>query len=206
MRRLPFTEPEHLEAAAAAASETLEKNGVILLPTETFYGLGAKPDCSASVARVMEMKGRPPQISLPVLVADWEQLQQLVEVPEEHRVRLSRSWPGALTVILPLCAPVAAASAATLAVRIPGHAMLRALLYKVGPLTGTSANAHGAEACSQVDAALASLSQPPDLVLDGGETAGEAPSTLLDLSSGEPEILRQGAVEWNDFYAQFKPF
>ncbi|MEJ2190016.1 MAG: Sua5/YciO/YrdC/YwlC family protein, partial [Acidobacteriota bacterium] len=87
----------------------------------------------------------------------------------------------------------AAARAATLAVRIPVHTLLRALLYRVGPLTGPSANYHDGPPCTDVDQALGSLDGAPDLVLDAGTTAGGEPSTLIDLTAPEPRVLRRGA-------------
>jgi tRNA A37 threonylcarbamoyladenosine synthetase subunit TsaC/SUA5/YrdC len=86
----------------------------------------------------------------------------------------------------------------TLAVRIPGHALLRAVLYRTGPVTGTSANRHGQAPCSTVDQALESLIGAPDLALDGGRTTGDRPSTLVDLSGDEPRVLREGAFDWNE--------
>ena len=172
--------------------------GVVLLPTETYYGLGADPTDAAAVARVFACKGRPGELALPVLVADWQQLEELVVVPDHFRVKLRRMWPGALTVVLPTRRPVAAANGASLAVRIPAHDHLRALLYRVGPLTGTSANRHGQPPASTVDDALASLTAAPDLALDGGSTPGGNATTVVDLGGDEARILRQGSVAWDD--------
>jgi L-threonylcarbamoyladenylate synthase len=78
--------------------------------------------------------------------------------------------------------------------------MLRAVLYRAGALTGTSANRHGSPPCVDPDEALASLLSPPDLVLDGGRTPGGAASTLVDLTGAEPRLLREGAVAWQEPY------
>jgi len=198
MKRLPFADREQAVAALSAAAEEVDRGGVLLLPTESFYGLGADPRRAAAVERIRAMKARPPGLDLPVLCADWEQVEALVVVPESHRVRLSRLWPAALTVVLPCRAEIAATSGATLAVRIPAHALLRALLYRVGPLTGTSANRHGDPPCTEVDGALRSLAEEPDLVLDAGPTAGGEPSTLVDLIAARPRILRPGASVWDE--------
>ena len=90
--------------------------------------------------------------------------------------------------------------AGTLAVRIPGHAMLRAVLYRTGPVTGTSANRHGAPPAATPDGALDSLVGSPELVLDGGATSGGEPSTLVDLTGEEPRVLRSGAFRWHEPY------
>jgi L-threonylcarbamoyladenylate synthase len=186
--------------AVQAASATVAQGGVLLLPTESFYGLGADPWSEMGVARIVTLKDRPAELGLPVLCADWQQLESLVVVPETYRIKLARLWPAALTVVLPTVGEVPAARSGTLAVRIPGHAELRAVLYRVGPLTATSANRHGDPPFTTVDGALASLAEPPDLVLDAGATAGGQPSTLVDLSRGEPEILRPGAYAWEEPY------
>ena len=200
MIRLPFVEPSDVVEAVEAAATTIRQGGVLLLPTESFYGLGADPWNEAGVERVFWLKARPGALSLPVLCADWQQVESLVRVPGEYRVKLARLWPAALTVVLPTLEDVPAARSGTLAVRIPAHAELRALLYRLGPLTGTSANRHGDAPSTTVDGALASLVEPPELALDAGATAGGKTSTLVDLSRGEPEILRPGACAWEEPY------
>jgi len=200
VRTVRFTAVEHAAAAAGIAAEVVAGGGVVLLPTETFYGLGADPWQPDATARVAAMKGRPPELALSVLCADWAQLEGLVEVPAPHRVRLSRIWPGALSAVMRCPHDLAAARNATLAVRIPGHAMIRAVLYRTGPLTGTSANRHGEPACVEAAAAVASLMELPDLVLDGGPTAGGQASTVVDLTSDEAQVLRLGAVVWDPPY------
>jgi L-threonylcarbamoyladenylate synthase len=198
MRRLPFLEDAEAAAAGRAVAEVVAGGGLVLLPTETFYGLAANPLDRGAVSRVLAAKGRPPELALPVLCSDWQQLEALVEVPPAHRLRLSRIWPAGLTVVLPCRVPLPAAPGGTLAVRIPGHALLRAVLYRSGPLTGTSANRHGRPPCVDPDEALASLIAEPELVLDGGTTPGGAPSTLVDLCGAEPRVLREGALRWDE--------
>jgi L-threonylcarbamoyladenylate synthase len=200
MIRLPFVEPGDVADAIQSGGRTVAGGGVLLVPTESFYGLGADPTSEAGVERIFSMKERPSELGLPVLCADWQQLESLVAVPDRYRTKLSRLWPAALTVVLPTVADVAAARSGTLAVRIPDHAELRALLYGVGPLTGTSANRHGDPPFTTVDGALGSLAEAPDIALDAGVTAGGEVSTLVDLSGSEPEILRPGACCWEEAY------
>ncbi len=196
MIRLPFTSRTHVRAAADAVVAMKGRSGVALLPTETFYGLAVDPADARAVTSVFRLKGRPPGRALPVLAADWDQLERLVEVPAGHRVRLSRTWPGPLTVILPARRPLPAGTAGTLAIRIPGHELLRALLYLTGPLTATSANRHGEPPVTTLEASLPRLQGEPDLALDGGTTPGGLPSTLVDLTGPEPRVLRVGSAPW----------
>jgi len=198
MRRLAFTEPEEIAEASREAACVMAAGGVLLLPTESFYGLGTDPSRVDGVTAVCALKNRPIDLGLPVLCADWQQLESLVVVPEKFRVKLSRLWPAALTVVLPARTSLPAAKAGTLAVRIPAHNALRALLYRVGPLTGTSANRHGGPPCTSADEALASLDGMPELVLDAGPTEGGQPSTMVDLNGDDAEILRPGSCRWDD--------
>lgn len=198
MRRLPFFEDEHAAEAAALVAQVTAASGVVLFPTETFYGLGVDPTRRDAVMRVYSLKDRPRGIPLSVVCADWAQLERLVEVPEAYRVRLSRIWPGPMTAILRSRRELPASVGEGLAVRIPGHAMLRAVLYRSGPLTATSANRHGGPECSDVDAALASLAGSPDLVLDGGPTAGGLPTTVVDLTGAVARVLRPGVLSWEE--------
>ena len=198
MRRLAFADTEEIAEASRAADRVISGGGVLLLPTESFYGLGADPNRADAVTSVCALKNRPFDLGLPVLCADWAQLESLVVVPERYRVKLARLWPAALTVVLPERAPLPAGRAGTLAVRIPAHRALRALLYRVGPLTGTSANRHGGPPPTSVEEALESLDGVPDLALDAGPTKGGLPSTLVDLNGDDVEILRLGACRWDD--------
>jgi L-threonylcarbamoyladenylate synthase len=192
MRRLSLVDPDEVAAAAREAASVVAGGGVLLMPTESFYGLGADPMRADAVDRICRMKGRGREHGLPVVCADWQQLESLVVVPDIFRARLSCRWPAALTAVLQAKPKVPAAVNGTLAVRIPAHDVLRALLYIVGPLTATSSNRHSEPPGVTVDEALRSLDGEPDLVLDGGETAGGLPSTLVDLTGDSPQVLRSG--------------
>lgn len=198
MIRLSFSDPHEIKDAAGSAVKVVAAGGVVLIPTESHYGLGVDPRDRAAVERVFELKGRPGGLALPVVCSDWDQVDSLIRVPDTHRFKLARIWPAALTVVAPCRGSVAASSTGTLAVRIPEHDGLRALLYRVGPLTATSANRHGEPPCPTVEAALDSLLGAPDLVLDAGDLAGGPVSTLVDLSSEEVREIRSGPVLWDE--------
>jgi L-threonylcarbamoyladenylate synthase len=198
VRRLPFLENHEILACLDRAVEVIRCGGVVVVPTESFYGLAADPRLHGSVRAIHALKGRPSGLGLPVLCASWQQLEELTVVPEEYRVKLARIWPAALTVILPVRKAVPAAVGKTLAVRIPDHPALRTLLYRSGPVTGTSANGHGKPPCVTLDDVLRSLTADPDLALDAGRTPGGEPSTLVDLTGDSPRVVRPGRVPWED--------
>jgi L-threonylcarbamoyladenylate synthase len=198
MIRLPFTDSREIKSAVVLAAEVVAAGGVILLPTESHYGLGVDPRQGEAVEKVFLLKGRPEGLALPVACSDWDQVESLIIVPDHHRSKLARIWPAALTVVAPCRRPVAVSTTDTLAVRIPDHDGLRALLYRVGPLTITSANRHGEPPCPTVETALDSLLGAPDLVLDAGDLAGGPVSTLMDLGSEDVREIRSGPVLWDE--------
>jgi L-threonylcarbamoyladenylate synthase len=194
MLRLPFAEQRDLPSAIQAVRDVLQGHGVVALPTETFYGLAVAPDDLVAVGRVYTLKGRPAEKGLPVVGASIMQLEALAVVPEAWRVRLEAAWPAPLTVVLRPIRRVAAAGAA-LAVRVPAHPLLRALLESVGPLTATSANRSGGDALARPDEVARVLGDGLTLLLDGGDAPGGVPSTVVDLAQGVPRMLRLGAFQ-----------
>ncbi len=193
MNRLPFTVESHLAGAADGVRAVLAGGGIVALPTETFYGLAVRPDDETAVRRVFALKGRPADRALLVVAASVAQLASWVRIASRWRARLEAVWPAPVTVVLPSARASAAAGAATLAVRVPAHRLLRELLAELGPLTATSANASGAPPCTRPDDVARTLGHGLALLLDGGETPGGAASTLLDLTADPPVVLRAGA-------------
>ncbi len=193
---LPFYQKGDLEVVVPQVERCLAEAGVVLLPTETFYGLACNPYLEEAVSRVFDLKGRPRDMRLPVLAADWAQVDRLTVVPEGWRDCLVDLWPGALTAVLPVRRSFLSLGA-TVAVRIPGHELLRQLLAVTGPLTGTSANRHGDQPTIDLGGAMRSLIGDPALALDGGPSPGGYPSTLVDLTETTAQVLRQGAEMWN---------
>lgn len=198
MRVLPFSEAHHLPAAVAAVREVVAAHGVVVLPTETFYGLAVNPRDPEAVAKVFAVKGRDAAKALLVVAASLDQAQELATIPELWRHRLQKVWPAPLTVVFQ-ARQVLPGSGHTVAVRVPAFDLLRSLLQEVGPLTATSANLSG-EPPAQTLRELGALSQMVDLILDGGKTPGGLPSTLLDATVVPPRLLRTGCFavpgEW----------
>jgi L-threonylcarbamoyladenylate synthase len=182
----------------AAFGALLARGGVAAIPTETFYGLAADPLSAAGVERVLAMKGRDADKPLLALFAARPQLVSLgVAAATATLDRFFAIWPAALTVVLPLSAPISASRGAlSLGVRMPAHTALRELLARVGPVTGTSLNRSGEPPCSEPARAAALMRGQIDIFVDGGQTPGGLASTLLDATVDPPRVLREGAFHW----------
>jgi L-threonylcarbamoyladenylate synthase len=186
------------EVGAAAAAEVLREGGVIVVPTDTVYGLAARPDDETAVAAVYRAKGRPEGMHLPVLAASLDQVRALgVEFGDTAARLAALWWPGPLTLAFGFAGgrerPTWLAGREELAVRIPDHEFLRSLLTWTGVLVVTSANHHGDPTpCTAGDAAAA-LGASVDLIVDGGRLA-EVPSTLVNVRGTEPVVEREGAI------------
>jgi L-threonylcarbamoyladenylate synthase len=185
-------------AGRRAAAATLRNGGVVAIPTDTVYGIAVALGRAAGVERLFEVKARPPDKAVMVLVDALAQVAGWVELSPAANA-LSTLWPGGLTLVLPLRpgAPLPAALTAgtqALGVRIPKHDVPRALARAVGPLPTTSANPSGAPEARSAQEVLATLGERIDLIVDGGPSAGGVPSTVVDCSTGQPRILRAGAI------------
>jgi L-threonylcarbamoyladenylate synthase len=185
-------------AGLRAATDVLRAGGAVAFPTETFYGLAAAALDPASVKRIFALKGRRDSKPLLVLVDSVAMAETVAHVGEPARALMKRYWPGALTLVLPARAIVPAdvtAGTGTLGVRVSSHPIAHGLVRTLGePVTAPSANPSGREPPTTACAVVAYFGDGLDLVLDGGPTAGGAPSTVLDMTVDPPAIIRQGAV------------
>jgi L-threonylcarbamoyladenylate synthase len=190
-------------AGVAAAVEALRAGGVIALPTDTVYGVAVALGTPGGIERLFRVKDRPVDKAIMVLVDDLDQVGELVAVPAVARRLAAAFWPGALTLVLPildgvLLPPALTAGSATLGVRLPDHPTPRALARALGPLPTTSANPSGLPEARSAADVLASLGERVDLVLDGGPSPGGSPSTVVDCTSAESRVLREGAIAISD--------
>jgi len=193
-----MTQRWHFDGAPAALqlaeiARTLGEGKVVLLPTDTIYGLHAVAGNAEAVARIAELKGREETKPFIVLAASLEQFPQLgiAAAPDVLRA-LESIWPAPLTAVLPLREPLPASrGAATLAVRIPALDWLRELVQRTGPLVSTSANRSGEPAIVEPKFLARELQDRLDGIADGGLCTSE-PSAILDLSSAEPRFIREG--------------
>ena len=185
-------------AGLRAAADVLRAGGAVAFPTETFYGLAAAALDPASVKRIFALKRRPDSRPLLVLVDSVAMAETVAHVADPARALMDRYWPGALTLVLPARTIVPSdvtAGTGTLGVRISSHPVAHGLVRMLGePVTAPSANPSGLEPPTTAAAVVAYFAGGLDLVLDGGPTAGGAPSTVLDMTVEPPKIIRQGAV------------
>jgi L-threonylcarbamoyladenylate synthase len=178
--------------------ECLERGGVVLLPTDTVYGLAVSPKFDESITRLFALKRRPRNVNLPIMVASDVELEGLGFEVSESALRLLRSplIPGSLTLAMGFSSeyrPAWLAGRDEAAVRIPNDERLLSVLRETGPLLVTSANAHSAETPDNVADILAQLDGAPDLFIDGG-TLRTTASTLVNCRVDPPRIERIGVI------------
>ncbi len=174
--------------------DVLRDGGAVVLPTDTLYGVAVRADLPGAVDALAALKDRATDQPVAVLVATVRQAEEVGELPDWARPLIERWWPGPLTLVLRRRAGLdwdLGAPAATVGVRVPDQDLVRALAAQVGPLATTSANRHGAPTPPTAAEAAATLTRPPDLVLDGGPCAGAA-STVVDVTGARPVVLREG--------------
>ncbi|MCE1253251.1 MAG: threonylcarbamoyl-AMP synthase [Anaerolineae bacterium] len=176
---------------------TLQKGGVIVFPTDTVYGLGVPIRNEVGINRLFEIKGRDFNKAIAVLVGDIKHLPQLTPGLTPVAEKLAKAfWPGALTLVVPCAAglPHNLSPLPTVGIRMPNHPFALKLLCKSGPLATTSANVSGGANTITARQVLEQLDGSIDLLLDGGQTPGAVPSTVVDCTKAELTILRQGAI------------
>jgi L-threonylcarbamoyladenylate synthase len=192
------------------AATVLRRGGLVAFPTETVYGLGANALDETAAARIFAAKGRPPGNPLIVHVSSIEQARELCASWPEIAERLAaRFWPGSLTLVVPKSAAVpdvVTAGGPTVAVRCPSHAVARGLIEAANlPIAAPSANVSTRVSPTRAEHVLRGLSGRIDLLLDGGPTPGGLESTVLDVTTAPPRLLRPGLVSRRDIEALIGP-
>jgi L-threonylcarbamoyladenylate synthase len=190
-------------AAIAEAAAIIRKGGLVAFPTETVYGLGADATNAAAVEGIFLAKGRPSSNPLIVHVADADAARAIVtEWPETARVLSTRFWPGPLTLVLrkrDLIPNIVTAGLPAVAIRVPAHPVAQALLRAAScPIAAPSANASMGLSPTEGRHVAASLKAAEGLLLDAGPVDVGIESTVIDLSSRVPTILRPGMISRSD--------
>lgn len=188
----------------AIAAARLKEGGLVALPTETVYGLGADATNDRAVARIFEAKGRPTFNPLIVHFADVADVEKEVEMNDAARTFASLFWPGPLTMILPRRADanislLCSAGLPTLAMRVPAHPVAMKLLSALyRPIAAPSANASGTLSPTTPQHVFDSLGTRAEMILAGGKSIVGLESTVVDLTQGKPVVLRMGVITPDD--------
>jgi L-threonylcarbamoyladenylate synthase len=214
--RVHAVDPDPALVSRAAAS--IAAGGIVALPTDTLYGLAADPFNADAVHRLFALKGRATGQALPLIAFDSTQItRQLGPLGHMAQRLADRFWPGPLTLLVsvprgtplpgvprPLAEAVSAGTG-RVGVRVPAHAVARALCAAAGTLlTATSANVSGQPPTDDPDAVAAAIGGAIDILLDAGTTPGGPPSTIIDVpdvAGGELRLIRPGALGWDEVRA-----
>lgn len=193
---LPFND-QTCETIVPEVRRVLAAQGVIALPTETYYGLAVRPTQEPALRRLIELKGRPPDKPILVLIGHRDQLVELVDsIPPAAAVLMELFWPGALTIVFPAASglsPLLTAGTGTIGIRLSPLVPLRRLLEQTGALTGTSANRSSEPSLDRAGEVERTLGAAVDVILDGGRTPGGLASTVID-ACDRPRVIRAGAL------------
>lgn len=183
--------------ALPQALEILKSGGLVAFPTDTVYGVGALAFDGRAVESIYAAKDRPVEKAIPVLIGDLADLGRVgINIPDAAHKLAARFWPGPLTILVPKRGdlPEAVSSTATVGVRVPDHEVARALLRATGPLAVTSANISGRQSPVTAQEVYGQLAGRIALIIDGGKTPGGVPSTLVDCTTAELRVLRDGPI------------
>ena len=183
--------------AIPRALEVVQAGGLVAFPTDTVYGVGALAFDGKAVESIYAAKDRPVEKAIPVLIGDLDDLDKVaIDIPASAHRLAHRFWPGPLTILVPkrVDLPEAVSATSTVGVRVPDHAVARALLRVAGPMAVTSANISGKPSPVTPQEVYEQLAGRIDLIIDGGKTPGGVPSTLVDCTTSELTVLRLGPI------------
>ncbi|MGY4870151.1 L-threonylcarbamoyladenylate synthase [Mycolicibacterium elephantis] len=192
------TDPDQRATGIASAISALKGGQLVVMPTDTVYGIGADAFDNQAVAALLAAKGRGPDMPVPVLVGSWHTIEGLVyNVPAAARELIRAFWPGALSLVVrqaPSLQWDLGDAHGTVMLRMPLHPVAIELLREVGPMAVSSANTSGRPPAVTVDEARDQLGDRVQVYLDAGPSTQQAASTIVDLTGSSPRVLRQGPV------------
>lgn len=196
--RYPTTTEEEREAAVEAAALAVQQGELVVLPTDTVYGIGADAFDPVAVRDLLAAKGRGREMPPPVLVSAATTLDALaVRVPDYARALVERYWPGPLTIVCHQQSSLQwdlGDTRGTVAVRMPDHPVALAILERTGPLAVSSANKTGMPAATDADQAIEMLGDEVSVFVDAGASPGGEASTIIDCTGEQGRVLRRGAL------------
>ena len=192
------SDPAQRAAGIQEARDAVRRGELVVLPTDTVYGIGCDAFTPDAVNRLLATKGRGRDMPVPVLVGSTSTLGGILDrVPDSARPLIENFWPGALTIVVrhpPSLAWDLGEARGTVAVRMPDNEIAIELLQGTGPLAVSSANKSGAQPATTAEDAEEQLGTAVSVYLDGGQCASQTPSTIVDVTSDVPRILREGAI------------
>jgi len=191
-------DPHQRDTAIAAAAAAVKSGRLVVMPTDTVYGLGADAFDSGAVTGLLAAKGRGRDMPVGVLVGSWHTIEGLVyTVPHSARELIRAFWPGALSLVVQQAPSLQwdlGDARGTVMLRMPLHPVAIELLREVGPMAVSSANISGRPAATTAEEAQHQLGDLVDVYLDAGPSGAQAASTIVDLTGPEPRILREGPI------------
>jgi tRNA threonylcarbamoyl adenosine modification protein (Sua5/YciO/YrdC/YwlC family) len=186
------------EAGLLAAAGAVRAGQLVVLPTDTVYGLGCDAFDHSGVNRLLAVKGRGRDMPLPVLVGSWSTIDGLAyAVPRHARELIEAFWPGALSLVLPYAPSLTwdlGDTRGTVMLRMPLHPVALELLREIGPMAVSSANRSGSAPATTVEQAKRQLGEDVPVYLDGGPSGEPTASTVVDLTGERPVVLRSGVI------------
>ena len=207
--RYPTSTPDEREAAVAAAGRAVQQGRLVVLPTDTVYGIGADAFDADAVSDLLDAKGRGREMPPPVLISAATTLDAIATgVPDYARALVDAFWPGPLTLV---CTQQSSLqwdlgdTRGTVAVRMPDHEVALELLERTGPMAVSSANLTGRAAATNADEAEEMLGEYVDVIVDAGETPGKEASTIIDVTGSQGRVLRRGALTLEELNAVLEP-
>ncbi|MDQ4053483.1 MAG: L-threonylcarbamoyladenylate synthase [Actinomycetota bacterium] len=208
-QRMGTTTDEERDAAIEAASLAVQRGQIIVIPTDTVYGIAADAFDPEAVSELLAAKGRGREMPPPVLVSAATTVDALATaIPAYARTLIEEFWPGPLTLVLQQQRSLQwdlGDTRGTVAVRMPDHALAREILERTGPLAVSSANTTGAPAAIDADQAEAMLGEMVEVIVDDGPAAGGEASTIVDATGEQGRILRRGALPLDRLNAVLGP-
>lgn len=203
MLRLDLEAGRH--ASLKRAGEILLSGGLVACPTESVYGLAADATNERAIQRVFDLKGRSAERPILILISCIDVLHRYVNrIPPVAQRLMERFWPGGLTLVFDAASdvsPLLTAGQGKIGIRLSSHPVPTALAREIGrPITGTSANLSGARPCQTPQAVAHTFGENLDLLLDGGPARQGVLSTVVDITTDPPQILREGIIQKHHIY------
>ncbi|WP_109507644.1 L-threonylcarbamoyladenylate synthase [Nocardioides speluncae] len=207
--RYPTSDDDELEAAVEAAALAIRRGELIVIPTDTVYGVAADAFDPAAVRALLKAKGRGREMPPPVLVSSAATIDALaVGLPGYARTLVEKFWPGPLTLVCNQQSSLQwdlGDTRGTVAVRMPDHPVAIAILERTGPLAVSSANLTGEPAATSADAADEMLGEQVSAVVDAGPSLRKEASTIVDVTGAQGRVLRLGALSIDELNVALEP-